>query len=730
MLIARRTIGRFIVRVQRGSLLALLIYLAASAGLLGRQVLPHLTTSVFGLWRDPGLFIWCLEWWPWAIFHGHNPFYSNLVWAPVGTDVTWMTSVPGLSILAAPITLTAGPVAAYNILSITGPALSAWTAYIVCYHVTRAFWPAVFGGWIYGFSSYEWNHAVWGHLFLSWALVPPLLLYITLLFLEGAIGSRRFVLYVTLALIAQFCISVEIFATVTIFGAAALLLAALLIPDLRTALFRATLLIACAYGLTAVGCSPFLYHFFVLHGVSREPIFPPFFFSNDLLSVFVPGPLNLVSRASHQLANASESEAYLGPLLALVACFALSSWRQARAKLLLIMLGLIYFASLGPTLYIMNHPTIPLPWSLITQLPVINNALPARFILFGCLAVAIIGAICMTRNDMVLPIRVVLAAAGVVFLLPHPRYLSQAKIDGSEPKFFSQHLYRRFLPPDANILIIPYSYNGDSMLWQAQAGMDFRMAQGWTGAAPTSFLRWPIVNGLMIGILPIDYSDEFRAFLSQYKVQAVVVCKGAGEVWTQTVAGLGIKAQSAGDVQLYLVPEHFLKADRDADLDQIERKADAAWMMSMLTAAARYMASDSELKLLSPARAVQLGLLPPGNWAESLEAVVVRRRMGGPSLWLGRWQDDTVGIALVGSPAGVLPLISQYAKIAAGVYFPYPHRFADNVRVDDTPEILLMVFGREGLARTASQRPARSLPQSSAALQQRLQGSPYSPKRG
>jgi hypothetical protein len=690
--------GRFIlIELPPANLQSLLIYLGLSVCLFGLRTLPHLSTSYFGFSHDPGVLIWSLEWWPRAILHGHNPFYCHLVWAPVGTNLTWMTSIPGLSLLVAPITLSSGPVAAYNILTVTGPALSAWAAYILCRHITQAFWPAVFGGWIYGFSTYEWHEVLWGHLFLSWALVPPLVVHLVLLLLQRAIAARRFVIYFAAALAAQFSISTEVFATMTIFGALALAFSALVLPGLRSRIYRATVLIACAYGLAATALSPFLWHLFVAPGFSREPIYPPMFYSNGVLAPFIPGSLNLVG--PHHL-TVSENGAYIGPLLALIAFFAFSRSPRVERKLLLLMLLVIYLVSLGPRLYIMNH-TIPLPWSLIARVPVINNALPVRFILYGWLVTAIIGANCLTRQDLTVSARVAIALICIVFLLPYPPYLWQAKTDISEPLFFSKHIYRHYLRPDENILIIPYSYNGDSMLWQAQAHMDFRMAGGWTGAMPAEFLRWPALQALTTGSLTPDYDDQFRAFLSHFDVESIVVCGSLNTPWTELVASLGVRPQAAGNVALYRVPEAILKAYRHANVVDFETRADAAWFVGLLTAANKYLSSGFELKKLSPARAAQLGLLPQDTAAKSLADVELDRRIAGPMLWLGPYRDNMVAIGLVGSSAAIQPLLGKYASDAAAVYFPYPDRLADFARSGDTREVLLMAFERQGLARAA-----------------------------
>jgi hypothetical protein len=365
------------------------------------------------------------------------------------------------------------------------------------------------------------------------------------------------------------------------------------------------------------------------------------------------------------------------------------------------MLGLIYFASMGPKLYIMSHPTIPLPWGMVTSyVPVLNNALPARFILFGWLIAAIIASVTLARNDVAVSVRMALALICIVFLLPNPWYLRQANTKISEPKFFSQRVYRHYLRRDENILIIPYSYMGDSMLWQAQTGMDFRMAEGWTGAAPSEFLRWPIVNSLITGSSMPDYGGQFTSFLGHYNVEAIVVCSNKRGPWTKLLTSLGDKPLEADDVVLYPIPTAMLAAYRHANVAEMERRADAAWFMRLLTAAHRYLAKGFAVSALRPDEGAQLGLLPAGMLAESFEMIEAKRRMGGPMLWLGPYH-DMVAIAMVGSSAAMAPLITRYADDAKTVYFPFPERVRGLLRLDNTPEILLMVFEPQGLARAA-----------------------------
>ena len=109
---------------------------------------------VGGLFRDPQIFVWSFAWWPHAILHGLNPFFTHAIWEPDGYNLTWVTSVPGLALAFAPVTLLFGPILAYNLASILMPALAAWAAFLLCRRLTGAIWPSLVGGYLFGFSAY------------------------------------------------------------------------------------------------------------------------------------------------------------------------------------------------------------------------------------------------------------------------------------------------------------------------------------------------------------------------------------------------------------------------------------------------------------------------------------------------------------------------------------------------------------------------------------------------
>src|ERR1700733_6073124 len=127
---------------QHSSLSVPAAYVVGSLAIFGHGTLRHPASEYVG-WNvgsDPQGFIWALGWWPHAVAQGLNPFVTHAVDAPVGLNLAWATAVPGIALAMLPLTLTAGPVVAYNVAALLAPPLAAWTAFLLCRYLTRS-WP-------------------------------------------------------------------------------------------------------------------------------------------------------------------------------------------------------------------------------------------------------------------------------------------------------------------------------------------------------------------------------------------------------------------------------------------------------------------------------------------------------------------------------------------------------------------------------------------------------------
>src|SRR5581483_2043099 len=383
------------------SLAAFATYLGLSVLFFGRSLVGHFSQAHLGVGPDPGLMMWFLVWWPHAIANGLNPFITHAVWTPAGFNLAWQTSVPLASLVAAPLTFTTGPVVAFNVLCLLGPALDAWGAFILCRYLSGNRWAGLFGGYVFGFSAFTLAALRFGHLHLLLTVCVPLIAYVVARRLLGEIGERAFVTSLSGLLLAQFLLSTEIFATLTMFGAITLAVGWWLNPVQKRqhilALLKPILL---SYTLTALATSLYCYYFFV--HFERGAIFPGSQFSIDLVNFLVPTRLNelgcvgLFERLSDRFAGgwSAESVGYIGPALILMAALQLKTERYDHvAKTCAYSLLIVCVLALGPVLHVAGFE-LPagLPWLLLGRLPLLDNALPSRFSLYAFLLIAIIAA--------------------------------------------------------------------------------------------------------------------------------------------------------------------------------------------------------------------------------------------------------------------------------------------------------------------------------------------------
>ncbi|MGZ4186503.1 MAG: hypothetical protein ACXVSF_14135, partial [Solirubrobacteraceae bacterium] len=429
------------------------------------------------------------------------------------------------------------------------PALSAWTAFLLCRHVTGRTGPSLVGGYIYGFSPYMLTHLTGGPYL---ALVPLLPVFVLLVLrrLEGTIGSRAFVLWTAVAMIAQFSISSEVLATATLFGAIALALAFALLPGRRPVLVDVVKLLIGALAVTVVVVSPYLLYFEFGHH------YPPgaTFFSADLTSFVIPPSLVAVSHHHGAPAIGSSTESYLGvSLLLLIGWFI---WQGRRSRVTWVIAGSLLIAvifALGATLFVHGHKmSIHGPWWVLKHLPVLRYAIPVRFAVFYVLPAALMVALLLSRWSLRQPAGVAawaLAAVAVAFIVPN---VGSSSFDTriADPPFFASGAYKAYLHPSDNVLTIPaWGPNGR---WQANTGFHFNLSDGYAGNPfPPAFTRYPAWNMFLTGRLTPDYAAQLRRYIADKRVTAVVVDRSVPGPWTKLFGSLGVRPVATGGVLVY-----------------------------------------------------------------------------------------------------------------------------------------------------------------------------------
>ena len=531
---------------------SLLLYVALALAFWGPWVLGAPRSTILAANDiDPSAYLWFLSWWPHALLNGLNPFYTELIFMPEGYNLAWVVSMPGPSLLLAPVTLALGPVVTWNVISFAAPALSAWTAFLLCRHLTGATAPSLAGGYLFGFSPYMLGHLS-GAPQLAFVALLPVFVLLVLRHLQGSLSARWFTVAMTAAFTAELLISTEVFATMVLFGGIALVTAYLLWPERRVALRRTALLVSVALAGTAVLVSPLLYYVFF-----RERTLPDHAleaFPADLLSFAVPGSLIAATpeRLGAGVPEWASGSPYVGlPLIALVAVFAWTYRRRQVARFAVAMFVVGAIAALGKALHVGGTDTsIPLPWAGLAELPLLRYAIPIRLSVFVFLAAAVIVALWLAWRPNIGRWALVLVV--VLSLLPalgsatwHTRL--------SDVPFFSGGGHETYLGPGDRVLTLPVW--GRNMRWQAQADFSFAMAAGYVGAFPESYTRYAGWNALLpttlSGRVDVDSPARLRRFIADKGVTAIVVERGLGGRWRRLFRDLGARPVDTGGVVLY-----------------------------------------------------------------------------------------------------------------------------------------------------------------------------------
>ena len=536
-------------RLRSPAVLSLLLYAALALvfwapGLVENPRATILADSII----DPGAYLWFFGWWPHAALNGLNPVQTGAIFVPEGYNLAWVTSMPGPSLLLAPVTLALGPVVTFNLISLAAPVLSAWTAFLLCRSVVGRVGPSLAGGYLFGFSPYMLGHLI-GAPQLAFVALVPLFVLLVLWRMRETLSRRAFVVAMTAAMVAQFLTSTEVFATSAFFGGLTLVAAFGLFPELRARLVDTAKLIAGSLAATGVLVSPLLFYmFFRPYTVPEQALAP---FPADLGALVVPSHRTAVNfyGAAVDTPGWVSTFPYLGlPLLVLIGLFAWTSRGRPQARLVLAAFAITAVAMLGAHLQIGGEDTgIPLPWWPFGELPVLRYAIPARFAVYAFLAAAVIVAMWVAWR----PSLGRWAAVALVIASFLPAVWSDVwHTPLTEPAFFEEETYRSYLEPADRVLTVP-SW-GPNLWWQAKERFPFRVAGGYVGAFPESYARYPIWNVLLTGgPMTSETPAQLRRFVRDKGVTAIVVDQTIPGDWAGLFGSLGRPAQEVDGVLFY-----------------------------------------------------------------------------------------------------------------------------------------------------------------------------------
>jgi hypothetical protein len=485
-----------VLRRPKVDLLVLAAFAVVSFAYFGWRLLPHPGRLAVGQSGDYDIFIWSFGWWPHAIATWTNPFVTHYLYAPSGINLTWTASSPGLALLFSPLTVLFGPTLAYNAAAVLLPALAAWTAYLLCRHLTGSLWASLVGGYLFGFSSPMLGQLLAGHIHVTGVFLVPLVALAVVRFVEGELTPRALTWQLGVLLAAQLWISTEFAFATTLMLALALALALWLLPAQRLRVRAALPPIGAAYLLGGLLALPFLAYALIGFHTGRIINLEGGGGGADVVNLVVPtkttgvGGSSLTSVSSRF--GSSTASLYLGlPTLVIAALFAVRARTSRAARYLVALLLASLLIVLGPWLFVAGHKLIPLPWDLARHLPLLHDVVPFHLAAYVTLAAAVIVALwTATTKGLIYPRPYLLPALAVAALVPavwRTSYPTFRPVYPERVAFFTHDLYKSCIPRGATVAIF-----GNQLLWQSEAGFWYRAADG--GLAPVPETGKPLTS--------------------------------------------------------------------------------------------------------------------------------------------------------------------------------------------------------------------------------------------
>jgi hypothetical protein len=348
---------------------------------------------------DSSLFTWYMEWPAYAIAHGLDPFFSTAMNYPTGVNLLANTSELAFGVALAPVTWLFGPVASLNVALTLSPALSALAMFVLLRRWV-SWTPAAFiGGLFYGFSPFVLASLADAHLMLGMAAVPPLaVVCLDDLLIRQRRRPVRTGILLGLLVTLQFFIGTEVLLMMAIMGAVGIVFVAAYAAHRYPATLRAHARHA-GVGLLAGGITTgALLAYPAWFAIAGPGHFSGSIWPGEILQTgetlkdyLVPnqnvaGPA--VSFSADHLIGGYQgfllSYQYFGVGILAVLIGGFIVWRRDRR---LWLFGAMTVSSV--VLSLGSNKEVFLPWEVLANLPLFENIVPFRFVLFAYLAAAV-----------------------------------------------------------------------------------------------------------------------------------------------------------------------------------------------------------------------------------------------------------------------------------------------------------------------------------------------------
>jgi hypothetical protein len=465
---------------------------------------------------DVGQQAFFLAQFPAAIIHGINPFANSWTNWPYGANYMANTAVPLLALVMAPVTLATSPIFSLNLLFTLTVWADCMVGYLVVRHFTANRLSAFAAGLLFGFSPMV-IAGSWSHEQVVFDLLPPVMFLLLWRLCTGAGRPLRNGIALGVAMAVQLYVFAEPLGDCVVVAAVGLVFAGIKyrrrLSDRLVPLLRGAVAAAVSFLLLG-GCGLYIEIDGPQHvkGTAHGGGVPTL--SADLLSTVFPtgnqrfhlglGPignrLTGIAVGGQFMPDGAETGAYVGfALLTILVIGAMLLWRRPLMRWAVGLAVVSFILSMGTRLRIDGHTTaIRLPFDVVAHLPLLSNAVAARFAMIEWFFLALMLGLILAelhhfaqakigrwrarratmKPSMAGPAVAAVAAVAVVALLPLVPSWSYAEGPVPLPSL-AVGPQLRSLPTGQVVLGYPFPQaNTYLMLFQAEDKMRFRLVGG------------------------------------------------------------------------------------------------------------------------------------------------------------------------------------------------------------------------------------------------------------
>jgi hypothetical protein len=475
-----------------GFYVALGVYVCANYWAdINHRVSSHLPT-------DHSWFEWLMAHGAYSVRHLENPLFSMRQNVPLGVNMMANTSVLGITLPMAPITMLIGPQASYSIYLGGALAATATTAYwVFSRHLVASRAAAFVAALFVGFAPSFIHHANGQPNFATHFMLPLIVLWVIRLGRTGRWLRDGVVLGLMVAY--QVFINEEmLLMTALACGLAVGIYAAQRRPEARRRLpgfLRGLGVTAVVAGLLTAYPIWFQFRGPQSYRGLQGGIFHSW---GEDLTAYVTFPrdsLAGVPAVEHTLGRTEQNTWFGWPLVVLVLVIAVLLWRRSILARTVSIVALVFaVGAIGPEVHVNAKGTgIPGPWALVpNSLPLVEMMMPTRLTLVVVGVIGILLALAWqkttdlaradTGTSALWTIKLCAYGAIGAALIPlFPRPLPAVDY-ASPPRFITSGQWRPYVPAGRSLLPVPVPSNVDGLAtlrWSAVTQQEFPIPSGY-----------------------------------------------------------------------------------------------------------------------------------------------------------------------------------------------------------------------------------------------------------